>query len=350
MRCAEQAWVCLVICLITFFAPECRAQAQHSTEHGPLKVTLSLDKTQLTVGEPLVFGVKLENTRVARPIDISASFQFPEGNGIRLIIQPENELEYRYSGAIEEGVYTALPVSVSRGTPRDVYQMVLFNRKTDGKLAFPKPGRYVVTASFEYHLSPAPEKHRAVLPPVTIEVSEATPADAAILARSTEPEFLRSLHLGIATDTATLTLLRGMVDDPAFTVEGSNLAPLALRACGYRMIASDFAAEEQLQGIAYLRRYLEATEKPFDGDGIVWSIAGAYHLMKRYDLAREWMFYGAVHYPNSPRIRPEDALYKYYIADPMMFASSAPWYLLQSPWVVPGQAAPENLKPVQESQ
>src|SRR5690606_12723983 len=152
------------------------------------------------------------------------------------------------------------------------------------------------------------------------------------------------LHLGAIPTTATLEKLESLAGQFADT----QLGALALRSVGQHLALADSGQRER--GAAMLTDYLAGDMVSVDADYTAWAIAVAYHFSKKYDLAREWIFYSMRHYPYSVRIRAEDPLYKFYFYDPAAFASQVPWYLLKETWKVPGAEPPQSLKAVQAGQ
>ncbi len=336
-------WLCLLAAgWITFGAARpATAQASHTSALPALNVTVAINKTRITVGEPVTLSIKMEVAPERPLVEVSASFQFPEGNGVELNVQPPGELDYQYAGALEVGSYPARPMRIVRTVPKNVEMLLLYDRTQPNGYLFSKPGRYTLSGEVRVHINNNPMPDVAQIPLTNIEVLPVEGRDAEVFALVDEPALARSLHLGVAPTTGILQTLEPVGEKYAKTPLGA----LALRSVGHQLALAE--SDQRERGAAMLQEYLANGLIPADPDYTAWAIAVAYHFSGKYDLAREWIFYSMRHYPDSVRIRAEDPLYKFYFYDPVEFASQVPWYLLEEPWVVPGAPPPTDLKTVQ---
>lgn len=320
------------------------AQSSYTTDLQVLKVTASINKTRIHIGEPVTFSIVMEAGPNRPLVEVTASLQFPEGNNVELNIQPPGELDYRYAGALEMGAYPARPMRVVMGKPQRAEMLLLYDRTQPNGYLFNKPGTYRVSGEIQLHINNNPMPDIAAIPLTEIEVLPLEGKEAEVFAQVDEPELARALHLGAIPTTATLEKLEPV----AKQFPDTQLGALALRSVGQHLSLAESGQRER--GAAMLQQYLAGGHVSVDADYTAWAIAVAYHFSNKYDLAREWIYYSMRHYPYSVRIRPEDPLYKFYFYDPADFASEVPWYLLKKPWTVPGAQPPQDLKTVQSGQ
>jgi len=337
------ALVWLFSILLILAAHTAAAQASHTSHCGAVDVVMSLDQTSITVGTPINLNIKLINTTPAPLAEMRVNTQLSPGNGLEVTVQPQGELEYRYLGALQEGIYSEAPLMLRPGHPESLDTMLLFDRSRANGLLFDKPGTYMIAAVFTFNLYKNSEKVQATLPPTKMIVSEAQPGDAAVLKLLGHPKYLQALQLGVAPTTDTVSLF----DKAATAYPKSSLGALALRAEGLTLAKSDVAADREL-GAKLLQKFLKNGVADFDRDAVAWHIAAAYHMIKKYDLARAWIVWLVRNYPDSSRITDTDPLLNYYYLQPRYFAANNPWYLMKESWVVPGSQPPADLKPITE--
>jgi hypothetical protein len=316
------------------------AQTSHTTRLTGLDIVMSLDRTELVVGEPMALTISLVNTSPAPSVEVRANFQLPPGNGVEVNVQPPGELEYRYMGALEMGTYISVPLVLAKGKPRSVSVPLLYDRSQPSGLLFSKPGVYVIDARFRLSLQQNTAQMEAVLPPTRITVSEPTGDDAKVLEVLNRPEFIHAVHLSAAPTTDSLNA----ISQAARQYVKTELGALALKAEGMHYLRSE-RAEDRSRGADLLMKYLQNGVVYGDGDQVAWEVAAGHHKNKHYDLAREWVFWLMRNYPNSPRINENDALLYFYYIQPVRFTIADPWYLLKESWVVPGEEPPADLKP-----
>lgn len=316
------------------------AQASHKTTLNGLDVTLSLDKTNIMVGEPIQLAVEIVNTSMLAMIEIRANFQFPQGNSLEFHVQPENELEYRYIGAVEQGIYGNVVMQLMHGQPEVADAILLFDREQQNGLLFSKPGKYTLRGKFRFHLGKDSTFLEATLPPTQITVSAPTGENAEALEMLGKPALVQCLHLSAAPTTAILNML----SEGASRYPKTYLGALAMRAEGMHY-SKQSDPESHEKAARLLMHYLENGVGVVQGDGVAWTIAGAWHTIKKYELARQWIFWLVRHYENSPRIQSSDPLVWYYYLDPIRFTSDNPWFLLKDPWSIPDEEPPADLQP-----
>jgi len=319
------------------------AQATITEMVDGLQATLSLDKSTLEVGEVLGLDVALTNISEEPVLDLTASFQFPEGNDISVTVQPPQELAYRYTGALDDGAYPVISLRLEKDKPQVVHMMLLYDRTQVSGLLFPVPGIYQVTVDFTFNLRNRPEQNMVSLPVTQITVTPASGQNAAVLEQLQQPELIRALHLGAAPTTATLEHFTKLGADYRQT----DLGALAFRAVALHKLNMEPAS--RLQGVDMMKQYLQGPMAGHEADRMVWYLARGCHLAGQYDLAREWIYYLRRQYPASIYLRDEDPLVHYYLADPQDFASQVPWFLLKEPWIIPGSTPPTDLNPRQDA-
>lgn len=316
------------------------AQASHTTKLSAMDVTLSLDKTNIVVGEPVQLKVEIVNTSDVPLFEVRANFQLPVGNSVEVHVQPENELEYRYIGAVETGTYGNVVMQLVKGHPEVATVLLLFDREQPSGLLFSKPGTYVLRAKFRFHLGKNSEYLEATLPPTNITVSAPTGDNAKALEMLGKAALVQCMHLSAAPTTAILE----MMSKGASQYPDTYLGALAMRAEG--MHYSNQADNESHEKAAHLlTQYLRNDVAIVEGDGVAWSIAAAWHTIGKYELARQWIFWLVRHYEHSPRIQNSDPLIWYYYLNPINFTMENPWFVLKDPWSVPGEKPPASLQP-----
>lgn len=333
-----------VLLLVMALAQSAFAQTSRTTNVAGVDVTISLNKTNISVGEPIILKITMENVSGQGFAEALVNYQLSEGNDLEVIVQPAGELESRYAGAFEAGAYPAIPLNLFSNSPISFDTLLLFDSKQPSGLLFSEPGTYEVTGNFRFRLGGSTSLSSAAIPPTKIVVTPAAGAVQEALTLLDEPDLIRALHLGIIPTTGIVS----RIEDAAARFPATALGSLAMRAQGHyyaRGMGNDLE-----RGTDLLQQFLADGQVPLDQDGTAWNIMTAYHINKDYDLAREWAFNLIRNYPTSIRIRAEDALLYYYYFAPAQFAADSPWYLLKAPWNIPGVEPPTDLRPRQGTQ
>lgn len=310
-------------------------------------VTFSLSSTQLHVGDPLILTITLANNTLSPVTDISASFQFPEGNGVQIQVQPPGDLPFHYMGGLEPGIYPATPFHLFTGHPISMDMLLLYDQKQPSGFLFSRPGSYELSGSFQFYMQKMPELQKVEMAPVVITVTEPTGPQKDSIALADSPGLVRALQIGVAPTTGSRQSLGRLSE----SFPQQPLGALASRALGlYDVYGETTASATQARGAEILTGYLKAGVAVYDADYIALSIARGYHLAGNEDLAREWIYYLLRNYPDSIRVRPEDPLITYYFYNPAKFASEVPWYMLKEPWKIPMAPPPTDLRPKEVKQ
>lgn len=331
----------IFLCTLTGSAA---AQTPAVTNFDVLKVELSLDRTDIVVGEPISLQIRLTNTSGAPRITVMSSFHLPVGNGVELNVQPPGELPYRYDGALELGSYVSVPVPLRAGNTEVVDVLLYFDRTQPNGLIFPKAGTYTVDGKFRFTLEKNPNPLEAVLPPTQVTVSEPEGDAKKALELLDNPVYIFALHTGGVT---TQTLDR--VHEVATELPHTALGAMALKAEGLYYTRQP-EPQNREKGAALLTQFLRDGVIKTGRDTVAWEVAAAYHRAGAYDLAREWVYWILRTFPSSPLIQATDPLMHFYYVQPAEFAMNEPWYLVKEPWKVPGAKPPADLRPVQNAQ
>lgn len=334
-----RARLLLLLLPVAGSAPEAVAQASHTKNVDGVDITISIDRTQVTVGEPLTMTIAFKNTSPSPVVDFSTNFQLSEGNKLAVMVHPPNDLEYRYTGAMPMGSYSDVPFKLVGGLAIMEDIMLLYDETQRDGFIFSRPGTYYIDASLQFRVRNAPATSSVNMPPVRVDVAPASGAAAEVFELLNEPELAKALHLGTPT-TGTLDQFQQAAD----RYPGTQLGALAMRAVG-RFYTHSGRTEDRARGALILQDYLARGMVPVDPDTTARDIAIAWHLNQEYETARQWIIYLVRNYPNSGHIREEDALVYYYFLQPAEFARKVPWYLLERPWVVPGVKPPTDLSP-----
>jgi uncharacterized repeat protein (TIGR01451 family) len=328
-----------VVLAVVFSAASSAAQSSYSETVEGIKLTFALDKTQIAVGEPVTLTITMENVSPAPALDVATNFHLPEGNKLELMVQPADDLPYRYTGPLERGTYADTPFVLAKGVPLSVDTLLLYDSTQPSGYLFSKPGIYNLAAKFDFRVRKGSDVRSISVPPVRVEVAAGTGVAGEVYEMVDEPALAKSLHVGAAT-TDSLKILQSTAD----RFPGTGLGALALRAVG-RFYSHSASEADRAKGAQILEDYLARGVVPADAGMTVWDIAAAWHLNKQYDTARQWIVYLVRNYPGSARIREEDPLVFFYYIAPAQFASQVPWYLLEKPWIVPGAEPPASLSP-----
>src|SRR5690606_876689 len=110
-----------------FSAGSSAAQSTYTETVQDIKFTFALDKTQVAVGEPVTLNITMENVSQAPVLDVATNFQLAEGNKLELMVQPANDLPYRYTGPLERGTYADTPFVLLKGVPLSFDTLLLYD-------------------------------------------------------------------------------------------------------------------------------------------------------------------------------------------------------------------------------
>ena len=307
-----------------------------------IDVRMAIERTEITVGEPIYIDLHLTNrsTMTATPV-FSASLQMPEGNDLSVYVTAPGEVEARLEGAVEQGVYSAMAIDVPPGRTIDHRLTVIYDRTQKTGYVFDQPGEYNLRIDLGFSVSFSPE-HRtlSMAGKILVRPGDADAAEAWKMVA--DPESAKALQLGRVTTDELKSKFSAVGEKYPRTVHGK----LCLRAVA---LEAAYGVKRDPKGaLEPLRKYESTYRGEPDTDLIAYTIAGAYHVQGNTDLARHWLYYMMDEYPNSTLLRKQDPLYRFYYQDPAEAVIKFPWFLTETPWVVPGAKLPTNLMPIQD--
>ena len=334
------ASVAIAASAILLLPSPAHAAAETVTDSHGIELTLSLSSTEIHVGEPLALNISLDNQTAAPTVEVSSRFFLPEGNDIEVTVQQEGELPARYSGAVDITTYASLPVELPSDHPVRRSVTLLYDRTKKSGYLFDKPGRYIIKAEFTCKIKGQEEDVKAQLRPATITVSPLEGNAAAAFAMIDNPEAAKALHVGKIDNDDLLKTFKSVVEKYPSTVHGR----LAMKAIGIDETYS--SKPDRADAAKMLLRYLKEEPNPFEPDYVVYALAVDNHFQKKFDVARQWIYYLHDTYPGSVLFRVQDPLARFYFFAPQEYANAFPWYMLEKPWIVPGAEPPTNLKPI----
>lgn len=305
-----------------------------------VKFGLGLSKSELLSGEPVDVVLEMQGTPDTLPnTNISSRLQFPEGNDLAVFITPPGELEYRVKGGLEVAIYNNTLLDILPGSNFTHRMPLIYDPSQPFGYIFLKPGTYRVRMEWSFSMSRRQDPVEVVVPPfeVTVRAPEGNQAKAFELLK--KPEAAKAFQLFLLPTEEIRETFRSVAEEYPKTVYGRECARI------FALSATYMKNPDLPQALKLLRQYHDLYPREQGSDLIAFSIVQLYHLMKQYELAREWIFYMTDAYPNSLYLRNSDPLYKYYVLTPAKAAVEGPWYLAEQPWVAQGDQPPTDLQP-----
>ena len=317
------------------------AQATASISEQGIRVELTLDKTEIVVGEPINLIVKVVNETSRSPTsNFSAKFFFTEANGVKVMVSPPGELPVRYEGADQRLMYPSVEVNVQKGESwREIMPLIYDSRSADGYL-FNKPGRYILSAELTGSILREAKPSVVSLPPTAVTVKAAEGNAAAAFKLLATPEMAKSLQSGMAENDQVAKTARKVASD----FPDTPYSPFALylaatwnmrpQAPNYEQAASDFRA--------MVDRYPNhVMVSPSVFNLVLCSLA-----LKQLDVARDWFWYLRDADPAYALLRRENPTAAYFYFNHMDTAQARRWWMVEKPWDSP-QPEPEQKEKAQ---
>ena len=307
-----------------------QAQATASISEQGIRVELTLDKTELVVGEPVNLIVKVVNDSSRSPVsNFSAKFFFTEANGVKVMVSPPGELPARYEGADQRIMYPSVEVNLQKGESwREIMPLIYDNRADNGYL-FNKPGRYVVSAELTGSILREATPAVVSRPPTAVTVKSADDNSAAAFKFLANPDMAKSLQNGMAENEQVAKTARKVASD----FPDTPYAPYALylaatwnmrpQGPNYDQAASDFRA--------MVERYpSHVMVSPSVFNLVLCSMA-----LKQEDVARDWFWYLRDADPAYALMRRENPTAAYFYFNHLEAAEGRRWWMVEKPWVSP---------------
>lgn len=330
MRCAVAASVAMAA------GAPVHVQAQTaSNEYLGMKVTLSLNKTEIVAGEPIFLNIHVLNELAPyRKGNFGARLFLSEGNDINVTVQPPGELPYRYTGGEDPAVYSSVEIDLDNGEAMDHEALLLYDKTQPGGYLFGKPGVYIVRITLNATILRDPQPFKVEMPPTQIVVKAPEGREAEAFNLLNDPAMARALHLMQTSDAALVAKARQVAEQYPET----PYAPLCRSLSGlawYRAEPPQFdqAAAEYLKFLEFYPDHPRAAESAF-------TLVVIYTKAGRAQLAQDWFYFVKDAYPRYRLLRRENpiAWVNYFWA--LDEVQSRPWWLYQRPWEAPSTAKP----------
>lgn len=333
-------------CLMAFTlaGPEVQAQTA-SSEFMGMRVTVSLDKTEVVVGEPLFLNINVLNENAYfRKGNFGGRLFLSEGNEIDVMVQPPGELPYRYVGGEDAAVYSSVEMDLDNGQSMDTEILLLYDRTKPNGYLFDKPGVYTLRATVRGTILRDPTPFRVELPATRIVVSAPEGPEAEAFKTIGTPAVAKALQMMNTDNAQTVASARQVAEQHPNTV----YAPLCRIMSGVAHMRAtppnlDAAAEDFLKFQEFYPDHLRTAEAAF-------TMVVIYTRAGRTDLARDWLYFVRDAYPSYRLLRHENPFASmYYYAAAEEEDRGRPWWLYSTPWkalapaAAPSQPAPQNM-------
>ncbi len=328
-----------LLCMLAWAPLGVRAQAKASVSEQGVRVELTLNKTEIVVGEPVSLIVLVVNDTSRSPVgNFSAKFFFTEANGVKVLVSAPGELPVRYEGADQRIMYPSVEINLQKGESwREILPLIYDSTSKDGYL-FNKPGRYIVSAELSGSILREATPAVVTLPPtaVTVKAAEGNVAEAfKLLAK---PEMAKSLQSGMAENEEVAKTARKVATDFPDTPYSPYALYLAAtwsmrpQAPNYEQAASDFRA--------MVDRYPNhVMVSPSVFNLVLCSMA-----LKQVDVARDWFWYLRDLDPAYALMRRENPTAAYFYFNHVEAAQQRRWWMVEKPWEAATPEAPKAKK------
>jgi hypothetical protein len=302
-----------------------------------LEVTIALEKSELTVGDPLVFAINIRRIGGNTPmVQVGSRMFFPAGNDLTVMIERSDEPEYQAEGSMDRTAYARFASDLPMHGSIDIVRSLLFERRHPSGFLLDKPGTYRLNARLRLLVNTV-DNIEVVMPNTLLKVKAAEGDAAKAFAMLSKPNIAKSLEQERATDQESAKVLREAVEKYLDTPYGERcLKTVAMTACSGERPDYDAA-------IPLLKRFIEKYPKSSSADEVANALSGAFHMKGDRDTASLWVAYLLFKYPTSIFLRTQNPLYRYYVEEPTEMVSKGPWYLSEKPWIDPRAKVPTDL-------
>ena len=324
------ALLCLAAAL-ALDAPDAPAQARASATDQGVEVELSLDRTDIVVGEPVHLVVRVYNRSASYPIgNFGAKLFFTEGNDVRVMVQSPGELGVRFEGADQAIIYPSVEVDLRMGEQWHEVLPLIHEKRNSNGYVFNKPGRFIVSASLTCTILREATQTRVDLPPTAVTVSPPEGRAAEAFALVSNPDAARAFQLGSTDNEAVLTAVRRVAADFADT----PYAPYALYLSGTGAMRAQSPRYEQ--AIRDLRLFVERHRDHPKAPAALFNIVLCHVGLNDTDTARDWFWYLWDFDRSYALLRKENPTASFFYFRNLEKVSARRWWMLDRPWDTSG--------------
>jgi hypothetical protein len=268
-------------------------------------ISLSANKAKYVTGEPIFLSIKVTN--ISKEKLEFASVLSPTSDVEIQIYRPER-FPWRYKGIFKIALFPRTVYKIKPGETRTIrYNLIYDEKSTDGFLSA-DAGEITFVVRMMYTIN---DKIRKIVafPPVTINVEDESGDNAEAFSMLRDEEIAKTLTKGIA-DEGQLDVFKNVAEK----LPDSLFAQYALYTIsGYKM--DQFRKDEPTTSPAVLEPLDTLVKKYPDFplmDYVYYRYAVYYHLLEQPDEVRHWLAKLYYTFPESPKIRRGDPLFKEY--------------------------------------
>jgi hypothetical protein len=212
---------------------------------------------------------------------------------------------------------------------------IIYDRRSPNGYAFGKPGEYVVTVKLFHTIMRDNVRTWTEIPPtkITVRAPDGKAAEAFRLIE--DRKFAMALQALQTTDKAIVANAVKVAEQYPDT----PYAPMCRYLAGTFRLDTD---EGRRAGAGHFKEFVRRYPgHPLASAGI-FNIVYAYHLLKDYDLAREWIYYLLDTDPGYRLMRVENPIAAYHFYGRLDEAEKRHWWLYDKPWVLQDSPAPQD--------
>ena len=309
-------------------APAFAQAAGPEIRNSGVMMRLSVDKTDIVVGEPVHLRFVVSNESCTYPKgNFGGRLHLSEGNDIEVSVQAPGELPQRYIAGEDNQVYASVEIDLSKGESMATMIPLLQAPARPTGYLFDRPGEYTLRASVAATVLRENTKTDVPLGPVKVTVREPAGNDAADWKTLATPAVAKALHLGSGDDPAAVERARSV----ALAHPDGPYGPLCRLLSGVAAMKAsppDYAA-----GRAALTGFVTGSAGHPRAAEAAFSMVSLETRANRPDAARDWLYFMRDAYPDYPLLRRENRMAsEYYFKALDASPADRPWWFQQRPW------------------
>ena len=282
-------------------------QPQKSSEKY-VEISIKTNKQKYICGEPIILEMRVKNI-TKDPLQFGAVLSPTSDVEIR-IIRPE-EFPWRYHGVFKVALYPRTVYKLAPQDVRTIRYVMLYDEKSPNGFLTATPGKMTLAVQMRYTINDRIPRI-VTFPPLNIEIVKVHGINEEAFKLLQNKEVAKELTTGTGSK-ATESLYNRVVSQ----YPKSLFSPYCLYALsGYKL--RQFRRNELTSGSVVLKLLDQIMQNYPDFplmDYVYYRHAVFYYFQKEHKKARHWLATLYYKFPESPKIRRGDPLFKEYFPE-----------------------------------
>lgn len=272
---------CWIFLLAVLVAPTIVAGKEVSQYQNGIDFSVVVGPERVVIGEPVELAVRVKNEGGNRNEPMEMALSFPEGGDVKVMVQTQGELPYRYEGTEKSSFFVRENVEIAVGRTYERRLPIYYDKKATNGLLFGRSGW--VNISVEVAAIVGGKAFKVKTGWIAIQVLNPSVGEKQALDLLAGRNVAEAIQTGFSTDPQVAEALESYLK----SYPNGPLAPLAK----FTLIGSySNMGEHRKVGEAGME-FLSKWATHFRCDDVIFMLANSAVMQRDYDLARAWYFY-----------------------------------------------------------